>query len=135
MAARNPHSWMWAEACEMLEQAQRLQRQFFRFGHAIEAQPRWEPPVDIVAYGSEVEVTIALPGVAPERVQVRVDERGELSVAALRPMPLNERSSGVHRLEIPYGRFERRIALPAGRYRLIEQACANGCLVLRLALL
>jgi len=117
----------------MLERAQRLQRQFFRLGHAIEAQPRWEPPVDIVAYGSEVEVTIALPGVAPERVQVRVDEQGELNVTALRPMPLNERSSGVHRLEIPYGRFERRIALPAGRYRLIEQACTNGCLVLRLA--
>jgi HSP20 family protein len=49
-------------------------------------------------------------------------------------MPINERTSAVHRLEIPYGGFERRIALPAGRYRLIEQACANGCLVLRLAL-
>jgi HSP20 family molecular chaperone IbpA len=123
---------MWAEACEMLERAQRLQRQFFRFGHATQAQPRWEPPVDIVAYGSEVHVTVALPGVAPEHVQVRVDDRGELSVEALRPMPLNERTSAVHRLEIPYGRFERRIALPAGRHRLIEQACAHGCLVLRL---
>ena len=50
MASRNPSSWMWAEACEMLERAQRLQRQFFQFGHAVEAQPRWEPPVDIVAY-------------------------------------------------------------------------------------
>lgn len=51
MAIRNPPAWMWAEACEILEQAQRLQRQFFRFGRAVEAQPRWEPPVDIVAYG------------------------------------------------------------------------------------
>ena len=118
----------------MLERAQRLQRQFFRFGHAIEQQPRWEPPVDIVAYGSEVEITVALPGVAPERVQVRIDEHGDVVIAARRPMPINERTSAVHRLEIPYGGFERRIALPAGRYRLIEQACANGCLVLRLAL-
>lgn len=133
MAIRNPHSWMWAEACEMLEQAQRLQRQFFRFGSAVQAQPRWEPPVDIVAYGSEVLVTVALPGVAPEHVQVRVDERGELSVSAVRRMPLDERTTAVHSLELPYGRFERRIELPAGRYRLIEQACANGCLVLRLA--
>jgi HSP20 family protein len=132
MALHNPQSWMWAEACEMLERAQRLQRQFFRFGHASQTEPRWEPPADIVAYGREVQVTIALPGVAPEHVQVRIHDRGEVSVAAVRPMPLNERTSAVHRLEIPYGRFERRIALPAGRYELIEQACVNGCLLLRL---
>jgi HSP20 family protein len=132
MARRNPHSWMWAEACEMLERAQRLQRQFFRFGQVSQTEPRWEPPADIVAYGHEVQVTIALPGVAPEHVQVRIDDRGELSVAAVRPMPLNERTSAVHRLEIPYGRFERRIGLPAGRYELIEQTCVNGCLSLRL---
>lgn len=132
MAIRNPQSWMWAEACEMLEQAQRLQRQFFRFGHAAESQPRWEPPVDIVAQDYGVEVTVALPGVAPQNVQVRVDS-GALSVTARRALPMNERTTQVHRLEIPYGRFERRIVLPAGRYELIEQACMNGCLVLRLA--
>lgn len=131
MALRRPHSWMWAEACEMLEHAQRLQRQFFRFGQAVQTQPRWEPPADIIALGDEVQVTIALPGVAPERVQVRI-EQGELSVAAIRPLPLNERTSAVHRLEIPYGRFERRVVLPAGRYQLVEQACVNGCLLLRL---
>ncbi|HKE96165.1 MAG TPA: Hsp20/alpha crystallin family protein [Povalibacter sp.] len=129
---RNPHSWMWAEACEMLEEAQRLQRQFFRFGHVVEAQPRWEPPVDLVASDHGVEITVALPGVAPENVRVRIEE-GLLNVSALRALPLNERTTAVHRLEIPYGRFERRIALPKGRYQLLDQACVNGCLVLRLA--
>lgn len=132
MTSRNPHSWMWAEACEMLERAQRMQRQFFRFGHAIAAQPRWEPPVDIVAYEPEVQVTVALPGVLPERVQVRV-AAGALTIAAIRTPPLNAQVTAVHRLEIPYGRFERQIALPAGRYELTEQAFTNGCLVLRLA--
>jgi HSP20 family molecular chaperone IbpA len=122
---------MWAEACEMLEQAQRLQRQFFRFGHAVEAQARWEPPIDIVASDPDVEVTIALPGVAPERVQVRIGN-GALSVSAVRTPPLNGRTTAVHRLEIPYGRFERQIALPPGRYELVEQAFDHGCLVLRL---
>jgi len=122
---------MWAEACELLEQAQRLQRQFFRFGHVIEAQPRWEPPVDIVAYEPDVQVTIALPGVTPERVQVRVTN-GALSVLAVRTPPLTGQTTAVHRLEIPYGRFERQIALPPGRYELLEQAFTNGCLVLRL---
>ncbi len=132
MGARNPHSWMWAEACELLEQAQRLQRQFFRFGHAVEAQPRWEPPVDIVAYGSEIQVTVALPGVAPEHVHVRIEE-GSISVVAIRTLPMTRNTTAVHRLEIPYGRFERRIALPVARYELMDQACVNGCLILRLA--
>jgi len=115
----------------MLERAQRLQRQFFRFGHAIEAQPRWEPPIDIVAYEADVQVTVALPGVAPERVLVRV-EGGALHISAVRTPPLDQHTTAVHRLEIPYGRFERHIALPAGRYELLEQAFKNGCLVLRL---
>jgi HSP20 family molecular chaperone IbpA len=34
-------------------------------------------------------------------------------------------------MEIPYGRFERRIALPTGRYELTERSYTNGCLVLR----
>lgn len=122
---------MWAEACEMLERAQRLQRQFFRFGHVVEAQPRWEPPVDIVAHEPYVQVTVALPGVSPERAQVRVTN-GALTIAAIRTPPLNAQTTAVHRLEIPYGRFERQIALPAGRYELMEQAFAHGCLVLRL---
>jgi HSP20 family molecular chaperone IbpA len=132
MAIRNPQSWMWAEACEMIEQAQRLQRQFFRFGQMVEAQPRWEPPVDLVATDHVLEITVALPGVAPENVRVRIDQ-GALNVSAVRALPVNERTTSVHRLEIPYGRFERRIALPAGHYELLDQVCANGCLILRLA--
>jgi HSP20 family molecular chaperone IbpA len=36
------------------------------------------------------------------------------------------------RLEIPYGRFERRITLSA-RLRLAERELSNGCLVLTFA--
>lgn len=131
MSTRNPHSWMWAEAFELLERAQRLQRQFFAFGHAVQSQPRWEPPVDIVACDLDVQVTVALPGVSPDRVQVHV-KHGALFVTALRAPPLNAQTTAVHRLEIPYGRFERQIALPAGTYELMEQSFVNGCLVLRL---
>ena len=116
----------------MLERAQRMQRQFFRFGHIAEAHPRWEPPVDIVAYGTEVQIMIALPGVAPEHVSVRISD-GVLSVTAIRPLPMTRETTAIHRLEIPYGRFERRVVLPAGEYRLMDQGCANGCLVLRLS--
>jgi HSP20 family molecular chaperone IbpA len=38
----------------------------------------------------------------------------------------------IYRLEIPYGRFERRIPLPTGRYQLADRRLENGCLVLAL---
>jgi HSP20 family molecular chaperone IbpA len=89
--------------------------------------------VDIVAYGDDVQVTVALPGVAPERIDVRTDS-GLLLIAAVRTAPVRQHATAVHRLEIPYGRFERRIALPAGHYELMEQAYVSGCLLLRLAI-
>ncbi len=45
---RDLEAWMWAEACEALARAERLHRQFFRWG-AAEAGAVWEPPVDIFA--------------------------------------------------------------------------------------
>ena len=132
MTKRNPRSWMWAEACEMLAEAQRLQRQFFRVGAAVRSQPRWEPPVDVVAYDLVIEVTVALPGVSPGEIEVRVTD-GALTVGAERALPLAREATTLHRLEIPYGRFERQIVLPAGRYRLRDQEYVNGCLVLRLS--
>jgi len=132
MAIRNPPSWMWAEACEMMERAQQLQRQFFRFGRTAASAPLWEPPIDILAYGNEVHVAVALPGVAADRIEVRADS-GLLIINATRALPVTSRATAVHRLEIPYGRFERRIALPEGHYQLLEQAYTNGCLILRLA--
>ncbi|HSN70513.1 MAG TPA: Hsp20/alpha crystallin family protein [Steroidobacteraceae bacterium] len=132
MSSRDPRSWMWAEACELLDQAERLHRQFFRFGGNVEAQPRWEPPVDVVESGAELTVAIALPGVVADRIAVHVEPSG-LVVTADRPPPVDGRTTAIRRLEIPYGRFERRVPLPPGRYDLLEQACENGCLMLRLA--
>jgi HSP20 family molecular chaperone IbpA len=35
-------------------------------------------------------------------------------------------------MELPYGRFERRIALPPGRYDTAKRENADGCLLIRL---
>ena len=40
--------------------------------------------------------------------------------------------AAIHRLEIPYGRFERRIALPAGRFEVARSDLVDGCLTLSL---
>ena len=49
-----------------------------------------------------------------------------------RSLPANSRRAAIHRLEIPYGRFERRIALPAGAFELMDRQLEHGCLALTL---
>jgi HSP20 family protein len=99
---------MWGEALTMLDRAQRLQRQFF-----THAQVAWEPPVDIVETQDGLQVHVALPGVSAEGITVGLDPAG-ISVSAVRPFPCREEGSQIHRLEIPYGRFERHIGIPLG---------------------
>ena len=69
--------------------------------------------------------------IAPEHVEVHA-EGGVIVVTAVRAVPVQRHTTALHRLEIPYGRFERRFALPAGHYyELTERSYTNGCLVLR----
>lgn len=121
----------WAEAIDLSMRAERLRRQFFRYSADRAATQGWEPPVDLLETSEGLELTVALPGVRPGLVDVVVDG-GDLVVTATRPVPLARAVQAVHRLEIPYGRFARRIRLPAGRYRLAEQSCDCGCLRLTL---
>lgn len=117
----------WAEAIDLSLRAERMRRQFFRYTGAPAAAARWEPPIDLVERGQTLEVTVALPGVEAQRIGVVICG-GELIVTAERPAPIGPGVRAVHRLEIPYGRMERRVSLPAGRYRLAEQAVSCGCL-------
>src|SRR6185295_14701317 len=102
---------MWGEALSLLEQADRLHRQFFRVAGA-ESAHTWEPPVDVVESAERLDVHIALPGVTSESITIAL-EPDAVVVSALRPVPCRETGSQIHRLEIPYGRFERRLALTA----------------------
>ena len=121
---------MWAQACDLLEQADRMHRQFFRLTSSAQPQA-WEPPADVFEDERDVVVVVAMPGVAADHVQV-VTEPGALTVRGERPLPLGGARALVHQLEIPYGYFERRIALPHGAWQSISHELANGCLVLRL---
>jgi HSP20 family molecular chaperone IbpA len=131
MIAVDPRSWMWSEACEMIERAERLQRQFFSPGFPASHSASWEPPVDIFETGRELWIFAALPGVAPERLDVSI-EAGELKISGSRPLPALARGAAIHRLEIPYGRFERRVRLPTGRFEVIRSELVSGCLAVHL---
>jgi HSP20 family molecular chaperone IbpA len=119
---------MLGEALSMLDRAERLQRQFFT--HAVDA---WEPPVDVVETQTGLEVHVALPGVAPDSITLALDAGG-VSVSALRPFPCRETGAHLHRIEIPYGRFERRIVLPLEDpympMELVERRLVDGVLTL-----
>lgn len=120
--------WVWAEAMELLEGAERPQRRLFAVA-AAQAPPCWVPAVDMFEQGDELNLLVALPGVLPEQVEVALDPAG-LLVRGHRPLPASFRRATMHRMEIPYGRFERRIALPAGNYELLRQSVEDGCLAL-----
>jgi HSP20 family molecular chaperone IbpA len=129
MRYSDPRAKMWAEACEMLDQVERLQRQFFRPSGAP-ARPAWEPPVDVFETDDTLRIVTALPGVAAEDVRI-VAENGALTVTGERRVA-RESAGTILRLEIPYGHFERRLALPPGRYELLDHHLRDGCLTLQL---
>ncbi|MEP6546580.1 MAG: Hsp20/alpha crystallin family protein [Gammaproteobacteria bacterium] len=124
-------SWMWAEACAFLDEAERKHRHFFELLAAPAAAPAWEPAADIFADGSDLQIVVALPGARAEEVAVQITHAG-LQIETNVPPPALHARINVVRLEIPYGRMRRRIDLPPGHYALIERRLDRGCLFLRL---
>jgi HSP20 family protein len=124
-------AWMWDEALNALDQAERRHRRFYRLKGVRSTQPLWEPPADIFESESQILISIALPGVPPDCVTVQVTANG-IVISAERPLPPELAAMRVRRLEIPYGRFERQLELASGRYVLSERCMADGCLTLRL---
>lgn len=112
----------------MLDRAERLQRQFFH--HAAVS---WEPPVDIIESAGELQVQVALPGVSADSITIALDPGG-LTICAARAFPCSRDTLNIHRIEIPYGRFERQIGLPLGDpyapLELVDKRLADGVLTL-----
>lgn len=131
MRNRNSTALMWAQACEVLEQAGRMHRQYFHLTAPGEAQAVWEPPADVFEDEAGVLVVIALPGVPQQRIELALVPGG-LLVRAQRLLSIPDAHRSVRQLEIPYGRFERRIGLPPGPYSTIARELVDGCLFVRL---
>jgi HSP20 family protein len=126
MSTKDPINWMLAEAINSFSRAERLRQQFFSL-----RESGWEPPIDVLETENEFLIIIALPGVDPDEVEA-VIENGTLVISGRRVLPVELRNARIHRLELPQGRFERRIALPVGRY-VVSRFAVNGCVGLRLA--
>lgn len=114
----------------MVERADRLHRQFFQLGQ-VGRMPAWEPPVDVFETGTELVVRAAVPDVNPDDFEIVLGEGG-LLLAGRRRLPAEALEGGIRQLEIPYGRLERRVGLPPGRYRVVASRYHDGCFEIRL---
>ena len=131
MNSERQYGWMWVEACEVLDRAERLQRQFLRYLGPGSDAAVWEPPVDIQESADGLILLFALPGVVPEDISLRI-EPAELTLSAMRPLKLSSADAVIRRLEIPHGRFFRRIPLVGVPLKLAASRYENGCLEVRL---
>lgn len=72
----------------------------------------WTPAIDVQETDSEYLVKADLPEVKKEDVRVDIQD-GMLSVRGERRQEKEEQGKTFHRIERAYGRFERRLAVPA----------------------
>lgn len=121
---------MWADALNLMAQAERLHRQAFE-PVSVAGRVSWEPPVDMLETQSEVLVLAALPGVDPDHIQAEI-QGSVLIIGGERKLPPELATAEIHRLELPQGRFHRRVPLPGGVYERVSHAMVNGCLLIRL---
>ena len=95
------------------------------------AENGWEPATDILETEAGLLIVVALPGVRREDMEIVVTP-GQLVVRGTRRWPALQSPARAHRIELPHGRFERRLALPPGVYRMLGQDHVDGCLNLTL---
>jgi HSP20 family molecular chaperone IbpA len=128
----DPLATMWMDACDMLSRTERLRRQVFGLCDSAERYACWEPPVDVFESNSELQVVVLLPGVAADNIETSL-EKEWLSIRGESPSPLPPRAK-IHRLEIPYGSFEKRLRLPFRNYAIKNSEYRDGCLTIHLTL-
>jgi len=136
------HDWdflIWHRANNLLQQAERIHRNFLQIAAGAQYRashgrtPSWEPPVNVVETDESLWVISALPGVAGDRVEVRLEGR-ELVIVGERPLPRCCSEGELKIWEIPLGRFERRLRLVGSEKPLSvgEISLKDGLLIIEL---
>ncbi|MBI4527185.1 MAG: Hsp20/alpha crystallin family protein [Deltaproteobacteria bacterium] len=138
MTSRHWDFVMWQQASDLIEQAERIQRNFLQvfvrgqYEGSLNRLGTWAPPVNVVETPQSWWVISALPGVEPNHLEVRV-EGDELIISGTRPLPRCCSEGELKLWEIPLGRFERRLNLTPGvRFMIGETRLQDGLLTMEL---
>jgi HSP20 family protein len=139
MASQDWEILIWQRANALLQQAERIQRNFFQIAvrsqyRAFESRsPSWEPPINVIDTDDSLWVIAAIPGVKPDRIEICLDG-GEITIAGERPLPACCTEGELRTWEIPLGRFERHLVPLDGRYPLsiAKTTLQDGLLVIEL---
>jgi HSP20 family protein len=119
MASNDWDFLIWQRANDLLQQAERIRRNFLQVADGARYRSShgrtlsWQPPVNVVETDESLWVISAVPGVAVDRVDVRLEGR-ELVIRGERPLPRCCDDGELKIWEVPLGRFERRLRLVGG---------------------
>ena len=140
MSSQDWELLIWQRANALLRQAERIQRNFVQI--AVSTQYRashgrsssWEPPINVVETDERLWVIAAIPGVIPDRVEVRLRDDGYLTISGERPLPECCTDGALKVWEIPLGRFERHLGPFGPEYSLAtnKTSLKDGLLVIEL---
>jgi HSP20 family protein len=132
---RDWNEWMWTHVQELYREADSIRAGFLGLATALRlsggVEPGGGPPVNVVETELGLQVTAALPGTAVEQIEVGLS-KGVLVIAGRRSLAVEHRRGRLLILEIPGGRFERRLRLPPGEFELGERAFEHGLLSIEL---
>jgi HSP20 family protein len=139
MAANDWDIIVWRRANDLLQQAERIHRNFLqvaagaRYRLPQSRTPSWEPPLNVVETDESLWVISALPGVAAEQMDVRLEGQ-ELVITGNRPLPECCKDGELKIWEIPLGRFERRLRIGGGEKQISvgKTSLHDGLLIIEL---
>jgi HSP20 family protein len=99
------------------EQIDRLMEKLSELSGSPGVGSAWSPPVSLWEGKDEVVITVDIPGVPREAVQVTVN-RGLIEIAGARQVraPEEDPGSTLKYLEHPFGKFRRTLPLPLGAH-------------------
>ena len=96
------------------------------------AMRTWAPPVDIRETEDALVLTVELPGMSKEEVEITL-ENNVLTLAGERKFEKEVKGETWHRVERSYGSFSRSFTLPATvRIERVEASFTDGVLAIKL---
>ena len=138
MTTRRWNFLTWQQTSDLMEQAERIERNFLQVAAAsryLATSSRagaWAPSLNVVETDQAWWVIAAVPGAAANRIDIRL-AGDELIIAGTRPLPTCCTEGELKIWEIPLGRFERRLRLlPGIQFTIAETRFEDGLLITEL---